>query len=117
MSTVVTTNLKLSTETASRSLRGVAASWAGIEINGTTSGSLNVSSVTDGGVGTATVNQTSAFTNTNYSVENSVNIAVATAYSFNSSRISASQYNMVFYVGGALADPLRYCGAAHGDLA
>lgn len=91
--------------------------WAGVEVNGTTTGSFGVSSVTDVGVGAASVNLTSAFNSTNFSVENSVHIAVTTAHSFTSTRSSASGFTHAHYVGGAAADPVRYHGTAHGDLA
>lgn len=97
--------------------QSAAKAWAGVEVNGTTTGSFNVSSVTDAGVGAASVNQTSAFGSTNYSIENSVHIAVTTAHSFTSTRSSSSAFSHAHYVGGVAADPVRYHGTTHGDLA
>lgn len=70
MSTVVTENLKRASETASRSLRGVAASWVNFNGTGTVAirDSENVASITDNGTGDYTENFTTAMSDANYAV-------------------------------------------------
>ena len=71
MSTITVTNIKATGETASRSATGVAAAWVlyDQESTGTATlnNSLNLSSITDGGTGSATINYTNAFSSIEYS--------------------------------------------------
>lgn len=68
MSTVAAENLKRLSETASRSLRGVASSWLNLNGNGTIAirDSLNISSVVDNGTGDYTENFTNLMGDVNY---------------------------------------------------
>lgn len=91
--------------------------WAGVEINGTTTGSFNVSSVTDSGNGLAAVGLSSAFSSTSYAIGAVTEVATVTANAFGAARSSASQFVLANYVSGLSADPVRYFVAAHGDLA
>jgi hypothetical protein len=68
MSTVVTENLKRSSEAVARSLRGVAAAWVNFNGTGTVAirDSQNVSSITDNGTGNYTSNFSASFAAADY---------------------------------------------------
>ena len=70
MSQITVENIKRSTETASRSTRGVAAAWVNFDGTGTVAirDSENVSSITDGGTGQYTSNFSNNMSNANYSI-------------------------------------------------
>lgn len=69
MSKVTVDNLRKSSEGADRDISGVAAAWARWDMTGTPSftGSLNMSSITDNGVGDQTPTVTSAFAAADFS--------------------------------------------------
>lgn len=68
MSTIKTTNIQATGETASRSVSGVAASWINFNGTGTVTirDSANASSLTDSGAGDYRVNFADNMANTNY---------------------------------------------------
>lgn len=65
MSTITVTNIKATGETASRAVSGVAGAWGDCDAAGsiTSSGSFNVSSVTDNGTSGKQFNYTNNFAN------------------------------------------------------
>ena len=65
MSTLTVTNIKKTGETASREVSGVAGAWGDCDASGTitTTGSFNVSSVTDNGTNGKQFNYTNNFAN------------------------------------------------------
>lgn len=70
MSTLTVTNIKKTGETASRDVSGVAAAWINFNGTGTIAirSSMNVASLTDGGVGLYTMSYASSLANGDYSV-------------------------------------------------
>ena len=68
MSTIKTTNIQVTGETASRAVSGVAASWINFNGTGTVAirDSANASSLTDSGAGDYRVNFADSMANTNY---------------------------------------------------
>ena len=70
MSQITVENIKRSTETASRSTRGVAAAWVNFNGTGTVAvrDSENVASITDNGSGDYTININNDMNDGNYSI-------------------------------------------------
>jgi hypothetical protein len=67
MSTLQVTNIKKTSETASRDVSGVAAAWVSFTPAGATAfDSLNTASLVDNGAGDTSVNFTNAMANGNY---------------------------------------------------
>lgn len=68
MSQITVENIKRSTETASRSTRGVAAAWVNFDqyYTNTIAGSLNISSSSDDGTGQTTHNFTVSMSDASY---------------------------------------------------
>lgn len=83
MSTLTVTDIRRTGETASRSTRGVAASWLNFDGTGTIAirDSQNIASIVDNGTGDYTQNLTNLMADTGYSIQVSANHANSTNYS------------------------------------
>lgn len=131
MSTITVTNIKATGETASRSVSGVAASYATIEQFQSPQSilkSFNVASVADNGNGLTGINYTNDFSDANYITtygirdgqdENDSRVVMGSAntgyYATSSQRLYAGVPNGS---GGiTLDDAVRLMFVAHGDLA
>jgi len=131
MSQITVENIKRSTETVSRSTRGVAAAW--MSLNGDTAtirDSHNVGSITDNGVGDYTTNFSNNMGNANYGVsgaccgEGSVNGALNTvqinsiAHNALSAPTASSFRAVVIHDGNSVKQDVDYLTlTVHGDLA
>ena len=124
MSQITVENIKRSTETASRSTRGVAAAWVNFDGRDTFGirDSGNVTSITDRGTGLYTLNYTSSMSDSNHSSVGSC----ADTYSdptarnrmFTPSVLSSSSSNANTYTTSSTAiDVNLICASIHGDLA
>jgi hypothetical protein len=121
MSTVVTENLKRSSETVARSVRGVAAAWVNFNGTGTVAirDSQNVASLTDVGVGTYNVNLTASMADTFYS---SVVAGEAGGGTGNKGPYVGTQTAFAVPIttyssAGSFVDSSLVCAASSGDLA
>lgn len=121
MSTIVTENLKRASETASRSLRGVAATWVNLNGTGTVAirDSQNVSSLTDVGTGQYNVNLTNNMADVLYSSLATGEVGGSTGNKgpyLGSQTASAVPY-IVYNTSGTFVDTTILTAASHGDLA
>lgn len=124
MSTLVTENLKRSSETASRSLRGVAAAWVNFDGTGTvaTRDSQNVSSLTDHGTGDYSQSFSSAMADTFYS-QTYGTYTQARFPNFGVRPPTVNGCSVLCGFASSLAgastgqDASEVCGTFHGDLA
>ena len=125
MSTLKVTNIQATGETASRAVSGVAAAWANLNQETTpvlVRDSLNVSSVSDDGIGKSTTTFSSNMANANYSYA----FGVSNGSGFNDTstlNVDATQQSttstFAFYsvVNGSINDARTACATIHGDLA
>ena len=127
MSQITVENIKRSTETASRSTRGVAAAWVNFNGTGTIAArdSLNVSSLTDNGAGQYDVTVSSAFATNSYNATMSAgtisgNATFATAPRSIGGGYAPTTSNFdvwVYKFTNATDDCSEINATAHGDLA
>lgn len=120
MSQITVENIKRSTETASRSTRGVAAAWVNFNGSGTVAvrDSENVASITDNATGNYTINFTNGFGAVDYlwlntTIRNSHGHGVANI----SDMTTSSAKHLAYENTSALTDRDYVGNAAHGDLA
>lgn len=123
MSTLAVTDIRRTGETASRSTRGIAASWLNLNGTGTIAirDSLNVSSVVDNGTGDYTENFTAVMANTNYCILhrgdcNSIVDSTAVT-TFEVLSVTTSAARLWHGAGATPQDVLRSESAIHGSLA
>lgn len=118
MSQITVENIKRSTETASRSTRGVAAAWVNFDGTGTIAArdSENVSSLTDDGAGLYTVNYSSNMANANCGISGSGGSAVAQSILATRS-LTASSVGVRTTNTTTSADNAEVHVKTHGDLA
>lgn len=125
MSQITVENIKRSTETASRSTRGVAAAWVNFNGSGTVAvrDSENVASITDNGTGDYTISYSNLFSSTNYVLvgTNTENSGVTSsiygiddAHTYSTSATQIINYDQSGYTFG---DTSRSNTIIHGDLA
>jgi hypothetical protein len=126
MSTITVTNIKATGETASRAVSGVAAAWAQFQnySSNAVNDSFNITSMTDNGVGTVTLNFTNNLVAGQYSSSYG---CTATLYGSNNRgrTVTAASSNpadntQIRFLDGATetyfdSNGLSY--TAHGDLA
>jgi hypothetical protein len=122
MSQITVENIKRSTETASRSTRGVAAAWVNFNGTGTVAirDSLNVGSITDNGTGNYTANFSNSFSGSTYAGVCSGYLSAGNASFVFSSTLSSSTFNMasVYVANIAVSgDDPEVKGQFTGDLA
>ena len=128
MSQITVENIKRSTETASRSTRGVAAAWVNFDGTGTVAirDSQNVSGLVDNSTGFYTVNISSSFSGVDYSILTGATWNTGITGSTNTSiaadpwnKPTASAYTFLTYATptDAVYDPEFAFGSTHGDLA
>ena len=114
MSTLQVTNIKATGETASRAVSGVAAAWNSTNGSGTViNDSMNISSLTDVGIGAQDHNISSAFVNGFYAAQFSV------AANYNQQWVdptNTTYWRTNNYDGSAYRDTMIRT-TAHGDLA
>lgn len=128
MSQITVENIKRSTETASRSTRGVAAAWVNFNGTGTVAvrDSENVASLTDQGTGEYTINLSNSFGAADYHISTDATWNAGVSASTNTSiqgdagtKPIVSAFGFVVY---RTPDDVRYdpefaFGSTHGDLA
>lgn len=125
MSKVTVDNLRKASESADRDISGVAAAWVHFSVLGgavTLEDSLNVSSLTDVGVGTFSVNFTNNMSNALYSlgVSSQFTSAAGTGAFFSQedqANRTVGMHRLNHYQNATTADPLRMSSSIHGDLA
>ena len=114
MSTITVSNIQATGETASRAVSGVAAAWNSTNASGTAiNDSMNISSLTDIGVGTQDHNVSSAFANAFYTAQFSV------AANYNQQWVDPTNtgyWRTNNYNGSSYQDTVIRT-TAHGDLA
>ena len=121
MSQITVENIKRSTETASRSTRGVAAAWVNFNGTGTVAirDSMNVASLTDFGTGQYAPNFSNVAATANYSSPVSSGGTVYTIVSdlaYQSNK-SAASCRFAHYENGSVVDQESMTMTIHGDLA
>jgi len=116
MSTITVTNIKATGETASRSVSGVAAAWCNVNTaTETIRDSLNISSITDGGVGIVTATITNAMGNADFAMAGSMSTS---RYNYSVSILTTSTFKMsVRNDAATFVDNGQVSGISYGDLA
>ena len=119
MSTLKVTNIQATGETASRAVSGVAAAWVNFNGTGTIAArnSLNLSSLTDNGVGSYTVTVSSTFSAADFAVSLT---SVARTYTNlqNNEAMTASSCKLdIDESSDAAIDRNHVFCTIHGDLA
>ena len=124
MSTIKVDNIRIASESVSRTARGVAAAW--VTFKGTNDavieGSLNESSLVDNDIGDYTLNLTSSFSSVNYaySAMGGLNttslICVTQPRNLAQPTVSSIRHQTV-HTNSTLVDPRIASIAYHGDLA
>ena len=121
MSQITVENIKRSTETASRSTRGVAAAWVNFNGTGTVAvrDSENVASLVDDGTGSYRVNFSNAFGAADYAPtgagDGTGNTEVCV---IDASLVLAGSAGFIFAKPGVATGDPTYCVISiHGDLA
>ena len=122
MSQITVENIKRSTETASRSTRGVAAAWVNFNGTGTVAvrDSENVSSLTDDATGLYSIGLSNNMGNSNYSlsVASRQNTNAADIYVRYDPAPSVSSFTVEYVLPGTSRYDVDFIYAtAHGDLA
>lgn len=125
MSKVTVDNLRKARESADRDISGVAAAWQYMTISGgtvTLEDSLNVSSITDVGVGDFTVNFSNGMDNALFavSIASQYSSASGTGAFFDQEDVlkrAVGSHGMNHFQNAGLSDPLRMSSVTYGDLA
>ena len=118
MSTLNVANISDGTDTVETGyvVNGSAKAWVKANVSGVASNSLNISSVTDLGVGNCLASFTNSMANNNSVVSVSTQIAVSTSSSLSGS-VSTTATQIVNYVNSSLSDPVTNYAQVQGDLA
>ena len=119
MSTLNVANITDGTDTVETGyvVNGSAKAWVKANVSGVASNSLNISSVTDLGVGNCLASFTNSMANNNAVVSVSVQIAVTTPSSLSAASASTASTQIVNYVNSSLSDPVTNYAQVQGDLA
>ena len=122
MSTIKVTNIQATGETATRAVSGVTAAWVDGNGTGTVSSddSLNVSSITDGGVGYYTHNFVNSFAGTAYCPQTTGRGDGTSEGGWQTATRVPSASNCLtnyFTIGGNYQDQTAFSFSALGDLA
>jgi hypothetical protein len=120
MSTLTVTNIKATGETASRAVSGVAAVWVKFQAYSTNSifDSVNVTSFTDNGTGSFTVNFNNNMANAFYSATaGKWNSTANSGFGLSCQDNDSALQDVITHENDVPTDPSACSLAVHGDLA